>query len=67
MTAPLPDLDEQVTVRAHGKVNLALCVGSREADGFHEIATVFHALSLALSHSNPAASESSAHIAGFSR
>jgi 4-diphosphocytidyl-2-C-methyl-D-erythritol kinase len=46
MTALLPDLDEQVTVRAHGKVNLALCVGRREADGYHEIATVFHALSL---------------------
>jgi len=46
MTAALPDLDEQVTVRAPGKVNLALCVGGPGADGFHAIATVFQAVSL---------------------
>ena len=46
MTAALPDLDEQVTVRAPGKVNLALCVGGPEADGFHQLATVFQAVSL---------------------
>lgn len=36
-----------VTVRAPGKVNLYLSVGDRRADGYHELATVFHAVSLA--------------------
>lgn len=36
-----------VTVRAPGKVNLYLGVGDRRADGYHELATVFHAVSLA--------------------
>lgn len=35
-----------VTVRAPAKVNLALSVGPRRPDGFHELATVFHAVSL---------------------
>ena len=35
-----------VTVRAPGKVNLFLGVGDRRDDGYHELATVFHAVSL---------------------
>ena len=35
-----------VTVRAPAKVNLALAVGPRRSDGYHDLATVFHALSL---------------------
>jgi len=35
-----------VTVRVPGKVNLFLGVGDRRADGFHELTTVFHAVSL---------------------
>ncbi len=35
-----------VTVRAPAKVNLVLSVGPRRQDGFHELATVFHAISL---------------------
>jgi len=36
-----------VTVRVPGKVNLYLGVGDRRADGYHELTTVFHAVSLA--------------------
>ena len=35
-----------VTVRAPAKVNLALGVGPLRDDGFHGLATVFHAVSL---------------------
>lgn len=35
-----------VTVRAPGKINLYLSVGDRRADGYHELTTVFHAVSL---------------------
>lgn len=35
-----------VTVRAPGKVNLYLGVGDRREDGYHELTTVFHAVSL---------------------
>ncbi len=35
-----------VTVRVPGKVNLHLGVGHRRADGYHELTTVFHAVSL---------------------
>ncbi|HVE26071.1 MAG TPA: 4-(cytidine 5'-diphospho)-2-C-methyl-D-erythritol kinase, partial [Sporichthya sp.] len=37
---------QSVTVRAPAKVNLQLSVGPAAADGFHELATVFHAVSL---------------------
>ncbi len=43
MTRRLPD---RVTARAPAKVNLCLCVGPRRPDGFHELQTVFQALSL---------------------
>ena len=36
-----------MTVRVPGKVNLYLGVGDRRADGYHELNTVFHAVSLA--------------------
>ncbi len=35
-----------VTVQVPGKLNLYLAVGDRRADGFHELTTVFHAVSL---------------------
>ena len=35
-----------VTVRVPGKVNLYLAVGNRRDDGYHELTTVFHAVSL---------------------
>lgn len=35
-----------VTVRVPGKVNLHLAVGERREDGYHELTTVFHAVSL---------------------
>lgn len=41
-----PRLDREVRVRAPGKVNLSLRVGTREADGYHPLATVFQAVSL---------------------
>ena len=37
---------DAVTVRAPAKVNLALAVGGPRPDGYHELATVFHAVSL---------------------
>lgn len=35
-----------VTARAAAKINLVLAVGAPRADGYHELATVFHAVSL---------------------
>lgn len=35
-----------VRVRVPGKINLALAVGPRRADGYHGLTTVFHAVSL---------------------
>jgi 4-diphosphocytidyl-2-C-methyl-D-erythritol kinase len=35
-----------VTVRVPGKVNLYLAVGDQRGDGYHELTTVFHAVSL---------------------
>ncbi|WP_228488851.1 hypothetical protein [Raineyella fluvialis] len=35
-----------VRVRVPGKINLALCVGPRRDDGFHDLATVFQSVSL---------------------
>lgn len=45
MASPLAE-DEVVRVRASGKVNLALRSGPRRADGYHELATVFQAVSV---------------------
>jgi len=41
--APVP---EPVTVRVPGKVNLHLSVGPRRSDGYHDVTTVFQAVSL---------------------
>ena len=37
---------KSVTVRVPAKVNLQLSVGPREADGFHNLVTVFQAISI---------------------
>jgi 4-diphosphocytidyl-2-C-methyl-D-erythritol kinase len=42
MRAPL----SSVTVRAPAKLNLQLCVGPLRADGYHDLTTVFHAVSV---------------------
>lgn len=41
-----PAVSDAVTVRVPAKVNLQLSVGPRRADGYHELATVFQAVSL---------------------
>lgn len=38
--------ERTVRVRVPGKINLALCVGPRRPDGFHDLATVFQSVSL---------------------
>ena len=43
---PRPRATESVTVRVPAKVNLALSVGPLRPDGFHDLATVFHAVGL---------------------
>jgi 4-diphosphocytidyl-2-C-methyl-D-erythritol kinase len=45
-TAPEWVATGSVTVRVPGKVNLYLAVGDARADGYHELTTVFHAVSL---------------------
>ncbi len=45
MASPLAE-DEVVRVRASGKINLALRSGPRRSDGYHELATVFQAVSV---------------------
>jgi 4-diphosphocytidyl-2-C-methyl-D-erythritol kinase len=37
---------ESVTVRVPAKVNLQLSVGPREVDGFHNLVSVFQAISI---------------------
>ena len=41
-----PFRPEAVTVRVPAKINLSLSVGPLRADGYHELVTVFHAVSL---------------------
>ena len=45
-TAPEWVATGSVTVRVPGKVNLYLAVGDLRDDGYHELTTVFHAVSL---------------------
>ena len=45
MASPLAE-DEVIRVRASGKINLALRSGPRRSDGYHELATVFQAVSV---------------------
>ena len=42
----MPGSSGGVTVRVPAKINLQLAVGGPRPDGFHELATVFHAVSL---------------------
>ena len=61
-----------VTVRVPAKVNLQLAVGPREVDGFHNLVTVFQAISiyddLTITHATPGSGLSLSitgdHIAG---
>ena len=39
-------VNNSVTVRVPAKVNLQLSVGPREADGFHNLVSVFQAISI---------------------
>ncbi|GAB2936797.1 4-(cytidine 5'-diphospho)-2-C-methyl-D-erythritol kinase [Rhodococcus aerolatus] len=53
-----------VTVRAPAKVNLHLAVGDRRDDGYHELVSVFHALSLADDVTAAPAAELSVLVSG---
>lgn len=57
MVSPVPPTSDSVRVRVPAKVNLALKVGPRRRDGFHPLATVYHAVSLfdevTVSHAEP--------------
>lgn len=46
MASPLPPVSVGVRVRVPAKINLALKVGPRRRDGYHPLATVYHAVSL---------------------
>ena len=46
MVSPLPPAPWTVRVRVPAKINLALKVGPPRADGYHPLATVYHAVSL---------------------
>jgi 4-diphosphocytidyl-2-C-methyl-D-erythritol kinase len=46
VVSPVPPTNDGVRVRVPAKVNLALKVGPRRRDGFHPLATVYHAVSL---------------------
>lgn len=46
MVSTLPPAPVGVRVRVPAKINLALKVGPRRADGYHPLATVYHAVSL---------------------
>ena len=45
-TSVVPFEVSDVYVRTPGKINIALCVGARRPDGYHELATIFQAVSL---------------------
>lgn len=42
----MPNSPSRVRVRVPAKINLALAVGDRRPDGFHDLRTVFHAVDL---------------------
>jgi len=46
VASPLPPAPVGVRVRVPAKINLALKVGPRRDDGYHPLATVYHAVSL---------------------
>lgn len=45
-TMPDSDVDDRVSVRVPAKVNLALLVGETDEQGYHELGTIFQAVSL---------------------
>lgn len=55
---------ETVTVRVPGKINLGLSVGPLREDGFHELATIYHAVSLYDTVTVQPADDWSVHVAG---
>jgi len=54
----------RVTVRAPGKINLALHVGPREASGYHDLLSVFHAVDVWETLTAEDASEFSLTVSG---
>ncbi len=46
MSLAVQEGDDEVRVRVPAKINLALLVGPRRLDGYHELATIFQAVSL---------------------
>ncbi|MDR2895665.1 MAG: 4-(cytidine 5'-diphospho)-2-C-methyl-D-erythritol kinase [Propionibacteriaceae bacterium] len=46
MSVAVATFDDEVWVRVPGKINLALVVGPRGKDGYHDLATVFQAVGL---------------------
>lgn len=57
-------MPEPVTVRVPAKINLSLQVGARRADGYHELATVFQAVSLYDEVTATPATRLSVHVRG---
>lgn len=57
-------MTDVVTVRVPGKINLGLSVGPVREDGYHELSTVFHAVSLFDHVTVQAAERWSVHVTG---
>ena len=55
---------KSVTVQVPAKVNLQLSVGPKESDGYHEVVTVFQAISLFDNVKVAAADEFSITVSG---
>lgn len=55
---------ETVTVRVPGKINLGLSVGPLREDGFHELSTIYHAVSLYDTVTVQPSDEWSVHVSG---
>ena len=62
MTVQSPS--ETVTVRVPGKINLGLSVGPVREDGYHEVSTIYHAVSLHDTVTVQIADEWSVHVTG---
>jgi 4-diphosphocytidyl-2-C-methyl-D-erythritol kinase len=62
--AVLAVVPEPVTVRVPAKVNLHLAVGNLRADGYHELVSVFQALSLTDEVTVAATDEPGVHVYG---
>lgn len=55
---------DSITVRVPGKINLSLSVGPLREDGYHDVSTVFHAVSLYDHVTVQAAADWSVHVTG---